>query len=82
MEYQKNSRRSHDSIIEAVGVWVGFAPELLYSSALEPRLVLLPAQLGELFQALAVLGLGPWQSCHTGSVVWEGAGIKTTFVLF
>lgn len=58
MEYQKNSRRSHDSIIEAVGVWVGFAPELLYSSALEPGLVLLPAQLGELFQALAVLGLG------------------------
>lgn len=52
MEYQKNSRRSHDSIIEWVKLW-GFGLVLPQSCSaaqpwppgLEPRLVLLPAQL-------------------------------------
>lgn len=82
MEYQKNSRRSHDSIIEWVKLW-GFGLVLPQSCSaacpgpgLEPRLVLLPAQCQELCQGRAVLGLGPWQSCHTASVAREGQGLN------
>lgn len=64
MEYQKNSRRSHDSIIEWVKLW-GFGLVLPQSCSaacpgpgLDHRLVPLQPNARELCQGRAVLGLG------------------------